>query len=97
MRDIENIELTYLSLDDYQALKEAMIEAYDSLSSSFWQLDEIKSLIEYFPEGQVVVKINNELAGCALSIIVKSEDFDEIHTYKEITGNYSFKTHTNGN
>jgi len=95
MRDIENIELTYLSLDDYQALKEAMIEVYDSLSSSFWQLDEIKSLIEYFPEGQVVVKVNNELAGCALAIIVKSEDFDEIHTYKEITGNYSFKTHTN--
>jgi len=93
MRDIENIELTYLSLDDYQQLKDAMIEAYSALPSSYWQLHEIKSLIERFPEGQVVVKINNELAGCALSIIVNSEKFEEQHTYKEITGNYTFKTH----
>jgi predicted amidohydrolase len=51
-------------------------------------------LIKKFPEGQVVLKINGELAGCALSIIVDYEKFNEDHTYKDITGTYSFDTHT---
>jgi hypothetical protein len=46
-----------------------------------------------FLEGQVVIKVNNQIAGCALSIIVDYEKFDENHTYKEITGNYTFSTH----
>ncbi|MCB0476324.1 MAG: bifunctional GNAT family N-acetyltransferase/carbon-nitrogen hydrolase family protein, partial [Flavobacteriaceae bacterium] len=51
-----------------------------------------------FPEGQVGIKVDNELAGCALSIIVDYHKFDEKHTYAEITGNYTFDTHDpNGN
>lgn len=94
MKDIENIELTYLSLDDYQELKQAMIEAYANLANSYWHEHHIKSLIERFPEGQVVIKINNEIAGCALSIIVDYSKYNHRHTYKEITGEYTFKTHT---
>lgn len=92
---IENIELSYLSLEDYQELKEAMIEAYASMPDMYWKEEQIKKLIEIFPEGQVVVKINNQIAGCALSIIVQYDRFEDGHTYKEVTGNYSFSTHTN--
>ncbi|WP_420581776.1 GNAT family N-acetyltransferase [Reichenbachiella sp.] len=92
--DIENIELTYLTLGDYKELKKAMIEAYSSIQDAYWKADEIKSLIDKFPDGQVVIKVNGQLAGCALSIIVKYNQFDEHHTYKEITGDYSFDTHT---
>ena len=56
---------------------------------------QISTLIKKFPEGQVVIKINNQIAGCALSIIVDYDKFDDNHTYKEITGNYTFNTHTN--
>jgi len=31
MNEIENIELTFLSLDDYQELKDAMIESYTTM------------------------------------------------------------------
>lgn len=91
--NIENIELQYLTLDDYKQLKEAMIEAYASMPDSYWKEKQIKLLIEKFPAGQVVIKINNELAGCALSIIVDYDEFDEYHTYKDITSNYTFDTH----
>ena len=94
MKEIENIELTFLSLDDYQELKEAMIESYANLSNAYWSEKHIKSLIDRFPEGQVVIKINDDIAGCALSIIVDYGKFDGQHTYKEVTGNYTFKTHT---
>lgn len=92
--EIENIELQYLTLNDYQALKDAMIEAYPSMPDAYWKEKHIKALIQKFPEGQIVLKVNNQLAGCALSIIVDYTQFEEHHTYKEITGNYTFKTHT---
>jgi predicted amidohydrolase/GNAT superfamily N-acetyltransferase len=93
IQNIENIELQFLTLDDYQELKDAMIQAYSNMPNSYWKESHIKSLIQKFPEGQIVIKVNDQLAGCALSIIVDYDKFDDHHTYKEITGNYTFDTH----
>jgi predicted amidohydrolase/GNAT superfamily N-acetyltransferase len=91
--NIENIELQYLTIDDYQELKDAMIEVYSNMTNSYWQEPQIKSLIDKFHEGQVVIKVNGNLAGCALSIMVDYGKFDDTHTYEDITGNYTFSTH----
>ena len=93
MKEIENIELTYLKTNDYQQLKDATIEAYSMMPESYWKEKQIKTLIDKFPEGQVVIKINNELAGCSLSITIDYKKFENKHTYKQITGNYTFNTH----
>ena len=93
MNDIENIELSYLKLEDYQELKETMIESYSNMPGSYWKEKEIDSLIKRFSEGQVVIKVNGEIAGVALSIIVDYDSFDDEHTYEDITGKYSFDTH----
>lgn len=94
IKEIENIELSYLTLNDYQELKAAMILAYANMPNSYWKEDHINSLIAKFEEGQVVLKVNGLLAGCALSIIVDYGKFEGHHTYKELTGNYTFNTHT---
>lgn len=94
MKEIENIELTFLSLADYQELKKAMIESYVNIPNPYWKESQIKFLIDRFKEGQVVIKVNNQIAGCALSIIVNYNKFGDQHTYMEITGNYTFNTHT---
>jgi len=94
MKEIENVELTFLSIRDYQELKDAMIESYASMPNSYWEKYQIKTLIHRFPEGQVVIKVNNQIAGCALSIIVDYQKFGDNHTYNAITGNNSFDTHT---
>lgn len=93
MKKIENIELSYLSIDDYQELKKAMIASYAGMPNSYWSERQMESLISRFPEGQVVIKVNNQIAGCALSIIVDYKRIEKVHTYQEITGNYSFNTH----
>ncbi|WP_339658637.1 bifunctional GNAT family N-acetyltransferase/carbon-nitrogen hydrolase family protein [uncultured Polaribacter sp.] len=93
IKNIENIELHYLTLEDYHQLKEAMIQVYASMPDSYWRENQIKSLIDKFPEGQVVIKINGDLAGCALSIILDYDKFDDEHTYEDITGNFTFNTH----
>ncbi|NQV78567.1 MAG: bifunctional GNAT family N-acetyltransferase/carbon-nitrogen hydrolase family protein [Lutibacter sp.] len=95
MEDIENIELTFLKIEDYQELKAAMIDSYTTMPNAFWREHQIASLIDRFPEGQVVIKINDQIAGCALAIIVDYNSFDDHHSYKEITGDYKFTTHTN--
>lgn len=92
MANIENIKLDFLSLDDYQELKEAMIEVYN-IEDPYWKTHQISSLIKKFPEGQVVIRVNDQLAGCALSIIVDYKKFGHKHTYKKITGNDTFNTH----
>lgn len=93
MKEIENIELTYLNLDDYQELKKAMIESYSTMPNTYWEEQQIETLIKLFPEGQVVIKADNHIAGVALSILVDYNKFGDKHTYKEITGNYTFSTH----
>ena len=50
MQEIENIELTFLNLDDYQELKEAMIESYATMTDAYWKEHQIDSLISRFPE-----------------------------------------------
>jgi predicted amidohydrolase/GNAT superfamily N-acetyltransferase len=54
----------------------------------------LKRLIEKFPQGQVVITHNHKVVGCALSIIVDYNKFGDNHSYRDITGNYSFETHT---
>lgn len=93
INSIENIELLYLTLADYEDLKDAMIDSYATMPNAYWREEQISTLIEKFPEGQIVIKINDQIAGCALSLIVSYDEFDDKCTYKEITGDYTFDTH----
>jgi predicted amidohydrolase/GNAT superfamily N-acetyltransferase len=93
IQHIDNVEIVYLSVNDHSEIKNAMIEAYPVISEPYWEKKELNALIKKFPEGQVGIRVDNELAGCALSIIVDYDKFDDKHTYDEITGGNSFKTH----
>lgn len=95
IEEIENIELSYLELSDYQELKAVMASSYQNVVDAVWREDDIQSLLNKFHEGQVVMRVNGQLAGCALSIIVDYDQFRDKHTYKEITANYTFESHSN--
>ncbi|NBU36414.1 MAG: GNAT family N-acetyltransferase, partial [Bacteroidetes bacterium] len=87
------IELRNLYFEDYFGLKEAMIEAYAGIGGDYWQLDDIKKLLDLFPEGQLCVLVDGKVVASALSIIVDYKKFGDNHTFQEITGNYTFNTH----
>jgi predicted amidohydrolase len=89
----DSIDLKYLTLDYYDELKVMMQGAYASLENSYWEVKQLTSLIEKFPEGQIMVLIDGKLAGCALSIIVEDKDIGGKHTYRQITDNFTFNTH----
>jgi len=94
IQDIENIELKLLEISDYEGLKEAMVVAYTSMPDAYWQEKQIEILLSKFSEGQIVIKVNGQIAGCALSIILDYDNFNDFQTYRQITGNYSFDTHS---
>jgi predicted amidohydrolase/GNAT superfamily N-acetyltransferase len=93
-QEIENIDFEYLKLSDYQALKKALLLAYQEIPNVCWAKENLAKLISTFSEGQVVIKINGEIVACALSIIVDYDTFSDNHTFKKITNNYTFSTHT---
>lgn len=92
---IQNVELKLLTFKDYSELKEVMINSYHTMPESYWEKSEIRNLLKAFPEGQVIITVNGQIAGCALSIIVDQKKFEGRHTYKQVTGNYTFSTHDN--
>lgn len=92
-KKIDNIELKYLTIEDYDNLKKATIQSYGGMPNSYWKLEEIGNLIEKFPEGQVVVMADGEIAGCALSVIVDLKKLKLNHTYNDIAGDPEFKIH----
>ena len=51
LTSIENIEIVFLSMQDYDEIKRAMQGAYPSIPNAHWNKNQIKSLIRKFPEG----------------------------------------------
>lgn len=90
---VEKVEIGQLHVEDYEALLKAMKASYPGWQGGFWSLSVIDKLITKFPEGQIVIKMDGVVVGCALSIIVNYKKFGDDHTYKQITGDYTFSTH----
>ncbi len=91
--DLKKVEIRRLQVSDYLGLADSMVEAYKNWHGSLWSKDDIKKLVDIFPEGQLVVLVNDKVVGIALSIIVNYDDFGDDHTYKQITGYFTFQTH----
>lgn len=94
----QKIEILQLQPSNYDELAETMKAAYSNWGGVVWSEKSIRKLLTIFPEGQFIVVADNKVVGCALSIIVKYDDFGDEHTYRQITGNFTFSTHhPNGN
>jgi len=87
------VEVRHLNIDDYDDLKDSMIEAYSGWESSYWKESHIKRLLEIFPEGQVGVMVNGKIVAIALALIVDYAKYGDEHSYRQITGNFTFSTH----
>ncbi len=91
--EVQKIELRNLRMSDYLELKDIMIRAYENWDGAYWKEHHLEALLGKFPEGQIAAVVDGKVVGCALSLVVKYDDFGDDHTYKQITGNYTFDTH----
>lgn len=87
-----NVETRKLTLSDYNDLRESMQQAYETLGQ-IWSKNSIERLLKLFPEGQLCIAVDDKVVACSLSLIVDYDEYGDRHTYKNITGDYSFSTH----
>ncbi len=87
------IELRNLQLDDYLSLKSVMQDSYHDVEDDPWSRKDLGKLLEIFPEGQICVTANDQVVGCALTLIVDYKKFGDKHTYNQIIGEGTFSTH----
>ncbi|WP_316815027.1 bifunctional GNAT family N-acetyltransferase/carbon-nitrogen hydrolase family protein [Pedobacter nyackensis] len=87
-----NVETRKLTLSDYNDLRESMQQAYETLGQ-VWSKNSIERLLKLFPEGQLCIAVDDKVVACSLSLIVDYDEYGDKHTYKNITGDYSFSTH----
>ena len=90
---MKNIEISNLKFEDYKELLISMKASYANWPGNYWSEKSIEKLIQKFPEGQIVIKADGKVVGCTLAIIVDYSRFGNTHTYRQITGNYTFNTH----
>ena len=93
MVPIEKIELEYLKRSESKKLRELMLKCYPNITDPAWSEQEVQKLIDIFPKGQVVIKADGKLVGCALSILIDYSLFENHQNYLDITGNDTFNTH----
>ena len=72
--EINKVEIRNLQREDYDQLAASFTRVYADGSDVFWTPEQIDKLIRIFPEGQIVVVIDDKIVGCALSIIVHYDD-----------------------
>ena len=90
--NISKVELRNLQMEDYDQLARSFKRIYGD-EDVFWTKAQIKKLITIYPEGQVVIIVDDKIVGCALSIIVDYNMVKGDHTYAQVTGNETFNTH----
>jgi predicted amidohydrolase/GNAT superfamily N-acetyltransferase len=88
-----NVQLRNLQIADYRDLKESSKKAYPDVYQPEWKESEIEKLLKLFPEGQICVEVNGKAVAFALALIIDYKKFGDNHTYKRITGNFTFSTH----
>lgn len=93
IEDTHRLRLRRLRPDDFQQIAELMDIVYPDLGGG-WQIDQYLSQLDAFPDGQICIEDDGVIVAAALSILVAYERFTRQHTYAEVTGRYSFKTHT---
>jgi predicted amidohydrolase/ribosomal protein S18 acetylase RimI-like enzyme len=87
-----HLHLRNVNMSDYEDIKEIMERVYSHAGGS-WTRKEFKSMLKYFPEGQICIEDNGKVVAAAFSLIVEYSKFGDNHTYKEITGDGMLITH----
>lgn len=58
-----------------------------------WKLEHLESHVDIFPEGQFCVEYEDKIIGSCSSLIVNFDEYDDQHTWDEITDNGYITNH----
>ena len=93
IREKHRLRLRRLQPEDFDQIAELMDIVYPDLGGG-WHKRQYLSQLDAFPDGQMCIEDDGKIVAAAFAILVDYERFTRQHTYADVTGRYSFKTHT---
>lgn len=76
---------------DFDKIVELQNECFPNMQP--WKIDQMKSHLRMFPEGQICVEFDGEIIGSCSSLMVNFDDYLEQHTFSEITDKGYIRNH----
>ncbi len=76
---------------DIDPLIELQALVYPSIEP--WRRDHLVRQLEMFPQGQLVAIVDDQIVGCASSLVILWDEWADEHSWKEITASGTFNTH----
>ncbi len=79
----KKIELRNITKDDFQEVLQLQKKCFPNMEP--WKIVQLESHLEIFPEGQFCVEYEGQIIGSCSSLIVNFDEYDDQHTWDEIT------------
>ena len=86
-----NIVLRPMKLEDYPAICAMQDRCFPGMQT--WQRAQVESQLQVFPEGQLVLLIDGELAASSSSLIVDFDHYESWHDWKSIADSGFIRNH----
>jgi predicted amidohydrolase/ribosomal protein S18 acetylase RimI-like enzyme len=87
----QKIRLRQLTLDDFDALVAMQKECFPGMAP--WGRDQIESQLSTFPEGQLCIEVDGEIAASASSLILSYDPNLSWHDWKVVSENGFIRNH----
>ncbi len=79
----KKLEMRQIQFSDIDAILELQQICFPGMIP--WEREQLESHIQIFPEGQFCVTYEDEIIGSCSSLIINFDEYDNQHTWKEIT------------
>jgi predicted amidohydrolase/ribosomal protein S18 acetylase RimI-like enzyme len=87
----KKIELRNIRRKDFQEIMALQQVCFPNMIP--WKMEQLESHLEIFPEGQFCVEYDGKIIGSSSSLIVNFEEYEDQHTWDEITANGYITNH----
>lgn len=85
------ITVRLLTPDDYEIIREMQLQSFPEMKP--WAEDQWKKVVTTFPEGQIGIEVDGELAASSSSLILNFDEYSDNHSWSDITGQGTLSTH----
>jgi predicted amidohydrolase/ribosomal protein S18 acetylase RimI-like enzyme len=85
------ISIRILEPGDYARITALQLACFPGMKP--WSKEQFQALIDRFPEGQMVVEINDNLVASSSSMILPFNEYGKEQSWASITGNGTLSTH----
>lgn len=93
VKDIsKKIKLRNLEIGDYEQVVNMQKKSFPGMKP--WTLEQFKSIVETFPEGQICIQYGKKIIASSSSLILNFDDYSETSSWNELTDKGFITNHT---